>query len=324
MKRTLFVLFLMASTTVQAAERHAVPVILDTDMGSDVDDVGSVAVLHGLANRGEAKILAMGVCIKNPWTPLCLDALNTYFRRPEIPVGVVKGPAFKDLSRYAHKIALEFPHALKRAEDAPDAALLYRQVLAKQPDQSVVMVSIGPLTNLRNLLKSGPDKHSPLGGRELVKQKVRAWVCMGGHFPKGKEFNLECDGPASAYVVQHWPTPAVFSGNEIGAEILTGPGLKQAPVTSPVRRCYQLYNGLTNRASYDQTAVLYAVRGLDGGLSDLWTVKSGGRLFVNNDGSDAWQESADHDQSYLVKKARPEKVAAVIQELMLAAPAGKE
>jgi hypothetical protein len=147
---------------------------------------------------------------------------------------------------------------------------------------------------------------------------------MGGRFPKGKEFNLECDGPAAAYVVQRWPTPVVFSGNEIGAEILTGPGLKQAPVTSPVRRCYQLYNGLTNRASYDQTAVLYAVRGLDGGLADFWTVKSGGRLVVNDDGSDVWQESADHGQAYLVKKAPPETIAAVIQGLMLAAPTGKE
>jgi hypothetical protein len=324
MKRAFLLVIVLAATRVSAAEREPVPVILDTDMASDVDDVGSVALLHALANRGEAKILAMGVCVKNPWTPLCLDAINTYFKRPEIPLGVVKGTAVKDRSLYTRQIAQEFPHALKQAEDAPDAAILYREVLARQPDHSVVMVSVGPLTNLRNLLKSSPDKHSPLAGRDLVKQKVRAWVCMGGRFPKGKEYNLEVDGPASVYVVKHWPTPAVFSGNEIGAEILTGPGLKQAPLTSPVRRAYQLYNRLRNRASYDQTAVLYAVRGLDGGLADFWTVKSGGRLVVNDDGSDAWQESADHDEAYLVKKAPPAKIAETIQELMLAAPADKK
>ena len=320
MKPALFVVFLVASTAVRAAERVAVPVILDTDMASDVDDVGSVAVLHALANRGEAKILAMGVSIRNPWTPLCLDAINTYFKRPEIRLGVVEGPAVAEESLYAQKIAAEFPHALKRAEDAPDAAILYREVLARQPDRSVVMVSIGFLTNLRNLLKSGPDKHSPLGGTELVKQKVRAWVCMGGRFPKGKEYNIEKDVPASVYVVKHWPTPVVFSGFEIGDQILTGPGLKQAPLTSPVRRAYQLYNGLANRASYDQTAVLYAVCGLDGGLADFWTVKSGGRLVVNDDGSDAWQESAGHDQAYLVMKAPARKIAKVIEQLMLASP----
>ena len=96
------------------------------------------------------------------------------------------------------------------------------------------MVSIGPLTNLRNLLKSGPDKHSPLGGRESGEAEGPRLGLHGRPFPKGKEFNLECDGPASAYVVRHWPTPVVFSGNEIGVEILTGPGLKQAPLTSPV------------------------------------------------------------------------------------------
>ena len=32
------------------------PVILDTDIQGDVDDVGAVAVLHALAARGEAEI----------------------------------------------------------------------------------------------------------------------------------------------------------------------------------------------------------------------------------------------------------------------------
>lgn len=57
------------------------PVIFDTDIMGDVDDVGAVAVLHALARRGEARILAMGVCSKHPASPVCLEALNTYFGR---------------------------------------------------------------------------------------------------------------------------------------------------------------------------------------------------------------------------------------------------
>ena len=317
MGKPLFVVVLLASSLVDAGERVPVPVILDTDIASDVDDVGAVAILHAMANRGEAKILAMGVCVKNPWSPLCLDALNTYFNRPEIPIGVVKGPALTDSSKYARKIASEFPHALKKADDAPDAALLYRKVLARQPDGSVVIVSIGPLTNLRNLLRTGPDEHSKLGGHELVKRKVRAWVCMGGKFPAGREYNLVSDGSAAAYVVRNWPTRVVFSGHEIGNAILTGPGLKQAPTTSPVRRAYELYNGLTSRPSYDQTAVLFAVRGLSGGLADLWSLKSNGRLVVNDDGSDVWRESSEQTQSYLVTKIAPPRIAKIIEQLML-------
>jgi hypothetical protein len=84
-----------------------VPLIFDTDMMGDVDDVGTAAVLHALADQGEVNILAMGVCVKNPWSPLCLDALNTYFRRPDTPLGVVKGPAHNRVSKYAQGIAEE-------------------------------------------------------------------------------------------------------------------------------------------------------------------------------------------------------------------------
>jgi hypothetical protein len=314
---------LLTCGELSAAQSAPVPVILDTDMGSDVDDVGAVAVLHALANRGEARILAMGVSIKNEWTPLCLDALNAYFHRPEIPLGVVKGPALRDSSKYARLIAQEYPHSLQSAASLPDAALLYRKILARQPDGSVVMISIGTLTNLRNLLQTPADESSPLSGVELVKQKVRAWVCMGGKFPKGREFNLVSDGPASAFAIRHWPTPIVFSGHEIGNVIMTGPGLKKAAVASPVRRAFELYNGLTPRASYDQTAVLYAIRGLDGGLAEIWSVKSHGYLDVANDGSDVWRDSDDHRQAYLVEKAPPSTVAKIIEDLMLRAAARK-
>jgi hypothetical protein len=252
--------------------------------------------------------------------------LNTYFTRPEIPLGVVKGPAHTGASRYAQRIAEGFPHALHAADDAPDAALVYRQVLARQPERSVVVVSVGQLTNLRNLLKTGPDEYSNLNGMELVKRKVRVWVCMGGKFPAGDEANLINDGPAASYAIGHWPTPIVFSGFEIGEQIMTGTRLGELPERSPVRLAYEQYNGLQNRQSWDQTAVLYAVRGLDGGLADYWLVQSGGSLHVEQDGSDAWQPSPDRQplpdrgQSYLVKKLAPEKIAAVIESLMLHSP----
>ena len=62
---------------VSAAPPQPVRLIFDTDVMGDVDDVGTVAVLHALADLGEAEILAMGVSSKNPWSPLCLSALNT-------------------------------------------------------------------------------------------------------------------------------------------------------------------------------------------------------------------------------------------------------
>jgi len=310
---------IVSLAAVPAPAKPPVPVIFDTDMMGDVDDVGATAVLHALANRGEARILAMGVCVKHPATPLCLDALNTYFGRAEIPIGVVKGAALYEPSKYVDAIAREFPHRLKSAADAPDVVDLYRKVLAAQPDRSVVLVSVGMLTNLRNLLQSRADASSGLDGAALVKKKVRAWVCMGGAFPQGREYNLYCDAPAAVEVVKHWPTPAIFSGFEIGNEIMTGARLRESPSTSPVRRAYELYTGLQNRQSWDLTAVLYAVRGLDDGLADYWGLRSG-RLEVARDGSNVWHDLPDGPHKHLVKKLPPQKVADVIEGLMLEVP----
>ena len=91
-----------------------------------------------------------------------------------------------------------------------------------------------------------------------------------------------------------------------------------------MRRAYELYRP-HHRQSWDQTAVLFAVRGLDGGLADYWDVQGKGQMHIKEDGSDLWRESADKGQYlHLVKKMPPEKIAAVIEELMLQPPQTKQ
>ena len=322
MRTLLAVVLLMSATaaTLRAERGQPNRVIFDTDIQGDVDDVGAVAVLHALADLGEIEILATGVSAKNPFSPPCLDALNIYFGRPDLPLGVVKGPGFLRDSKYAKEIAEEFPHRLKSAEEAPDAAILYRKVLAAQEDNGVVMISVGPVTNMSNLLKTGPDEYSKLSGKELVRRKVKVWVCMGGKIPQGKEANLFHDTAASRNAVRNWPTPIVFSGFEIGKRVMTGAALQRLPPTSPVRRSYQLHNGLKPHFSWDQTAVLYAARGLDGGLDDHWELVTEGHLEITEDGSNTWQSLPDSDHAYLAEKGPPREVAKVIEGLMVRLP----
>ena len=311
-------LFLMAAP-IQADE--PVKIIFDTDIESDVDDVGATAVLHALANRGEAEILAMGVSATYEWSAPCLDALNTFYQRPDIPIGVVKGPgAGSNKSKYAKTIANEFPRSIKPSQELPSAAILYRRILAEQPDNSVVMVSVGFLTNFADLLKTSADQYSRLNGIQLVRKKVSTWVCMGAHYPKGREWNVFKDADASIHAISNWPTPIVFSGFEIGREVMTGAGLKVLAKDWPVRRAYELYNGITNRQSWDQTAVLYAVRGLKGQLDDFWDVGSGGCMQINKDGSSVWNADSPCRHSYLIRKMPPAEVARRIELLMMESP----
>src|SRR5687768_13692567 len=84
-----------------AVGQDPVPVIFDTDMGPDYDDVGAITLLHAFADKGEAKILATMASTKYEGVASVLDVLNTYFGRPDVPVGVPKGQAI-ELKDFQH------------------------------------------------------------------------------------------------------------------------------------------------------------------------------------------------------------------------------
>ena len=86
----LAILVSITSVNAQTGGRQTVSIILDTDIGPDYDDVGAIAVLHALADRGEAKPLAVISSNKNELTVPCIDVLNTFFGRPELLTGAPK------------------------------------------------------------------------------------------------------------------------------------------------------------------------------------------------------------------------------------------
>ncbi len=181
------------------------------------------------------------------------------------------------------------------------------------------------LTNLRNLLDSRPDQHSKLNGEALVKQKVRQWVCMGGIFPGGRfpdgggEYNVMWDTAASVRAINDWPTPIVFSGFEIGAKIFSGARLKETSTNNPVRACYQHFNGLKNRESWDLTAVLYAVRG----AGDYWTLSEPGFCVMHarvTHGHNEWLPAPNKQHRYLIQKMPPAELGRQLDELLVEPP----
>jgi len=303
-----------------------VPIIFDTDMSTDVDDVGALATLHALEDRGEAEILAIGTSERNKWQPLCVDAINTFYGHDDIPMGRAPSSAVRFGSKYTKRIATEFPRSRnwQISVDAPLAVNVYRRVLADQPDDSVVMVSVGFLTNFAELLKSKPDEHSDLNGVDLVEKKVRLWVAMGGEIPSGKETNLMVDEDASKYALKHWPTEIVFSPLKIGGSIRTGAGLAELPEDHPIRRAYKLHKGeFADHSTFDQSAVLYAVRGIDGGPAlDHWTLSDPGWMRMKTDGKNEWVSDPEGQHRYLKEKRDPKKIAREIERLMMYTPDG--
>jgi hypothetical protein len=310
-------------------------ILFDTDMETDCDDAGALGILHVLADQHECEILATVASVRDLNSVATIDAINTYYHRPRLPLGMVKGPGVIEKSKYAAFIAKGFPNRVKSADDIPEAAVVYRDILEKAPDHSVTIVTVGYLTNLRNLLNlSGNDEHP--GGRSLIQAKVAKWVCLGGNFRghpalddlKLGNVNFQRDAASALDVIQHWPpsVPVVFVGREIGSVpsgLQVGTCLATTPENNPVRMAYFYYfsGALKDRHVADLVTVLYAVRG----LRDYWDIHSGGSMDLQPDMTFTWKSQPDRHQSYLLKKLHEGKpndheIEAVLAELLTRPP----
>ena len=308
--------------------QRATPVILDTDIGPDYDDVGAMALLHAFEDLGEAKTLATISCNAFETTVPTLSVLNTYFHRPEIPIGIVKSNVPNEACKqlWAQAIIRNYPHPLKSNAEAMEAVRLYRKTLSSQPDKSVTIITIGFFTNLANLLSSKPDEFSSLTGNELVRKKVKQLVSMAAGIGKdGKsayEFNVVIDAGAARKVLAEWPTPILLSGFEIGEKVLTGGRLikneeiKQSPVKDAYLVALKADNNTVGRNSWDQTAVLVAIRGYS-----LYFNSRNVNFEINADGRNVLVPGENF--AYLTEKIPPVEVAKVIEDLMMHQPGKK-
>lgn len=325
-RKLVFAFLLFFSTSLIAQKKNPPSIIFDTDIGPDYDDVGAITILHVLADRSEAKILATVASNKYEGIAAVLNVFNTYFNRPDIPIGVPKGKALdlKDSQHWTDSILQKYPHSIKYNSQVPEAVEVYRKVLSAQPDHSVTIVTVGFFTNLANLLKSTGDRFSKLSGKELVKRKVKLLVSMGGWFPSGTEFNISKDATSSKEALEQWPTKVIFSGFEIGKNIKTGlPLIHNKKIhNSPVKDVFRIaipqnVQDSVGRMSWDETAVLVAVKG----YSPFFTLCPG-KIELKNDGSNSWIKG-NLGQFYLIEKEDPAKIAAVINDLMMTQPKNK-
>lgn len=326
MKQILVLLsgLLLQPCLISAQQNHKpIPIIFDSDMGPDYDDVGAIAMLHAFADSGYVNILATVSSTKYEGVAAVFNVFNTYFKRPGILIGVPKGKALelKDRQHWTDSVLLNYPHQIKKNDEIPDAIEVYRKTLASQADKSVTIVTVGFLTNLASLLQSPPDKYSTLNGKELVKQKVKQLVCMAGSFPSGSEFNVNRDAAASQITFNDWPTPILLSGVEIGFKIKTGLPLinNKAIQNSPVKDVFRISIPLdpqdsAGRMSWDETAVLIAVKGYE-----PWYNIVKGKMIVADNGSNTWSdEPAIH--SYLTEAVSPIVVQDLINKLIMHQP----
>ena len=268
---------LAACFAAQAAQPDApaIDVILDTDIGGDVDDVLALGLLHALESRGECRLLAVTITKNDRRAATLADAVNTFYGRDAIPIGIVADGPDRDAGTHLSLGDVRDDGRLRYPSDivpaaVPEAVSLLRRTLADRPDGSVVMIQVGLSTNLARLLRSSPDEASPLVGDDLVKRKVRLLSIMAGWFQPVKrkiraEYNVVADIESARAIAADWPTPIVWSGYEIG----TAMRYPQESIDRdyryvahhPLPEAYRLgFPRPHDRPTWDLTSVLHAVR----------------------------------------------------------------
>jgi inosine-uridine nucleoside N-ribohydrolase len=312
-------LLLSACQIVKPTITDPVKIIFDSDMGPDYDDVGALTMLHAFADSSKAEILATMASNRYELVAPCLNVINTYYGRPDIPVGSPKthGVNIGCSQHWTDSLVAKYPHTILSNSQALDAVSLYRKILAAQRDTSVVIVTVGFLTNLNDLLLSKADNISALNGNDLVVKKVKQLVSMAGIFPEGSEFNVREDSTSSKYVFDHWPTRIIFSGFEIGNKILTGNKLRGSSLKSPAKMAYSIAIPISpqdknGRQSWDQTAVLTAVKGSAFAFDEIK-----GQMVTEPSGFNRWINKADGLHAYLLFKKSPEELSELIESYMM-------
>jgi purine nucleosidase len=165
-------------------------IILDTDIGSDVDDALALAMLLGSDSidflgittvYGDTKLraqIAAHLCHLANRSIQVFAGLEKPLSGREVWVSGFEGKAFSNLDQYApeNKSAVDF---------------LVEKV--NQNPGQIEVIAIGPLSNIASAIKQA----------ESFATNVKQLWIMGGDFTKGKiEHNFKCDAAAAKIVLE--------------------------------------------------------------------------------------------------------------------------
>ena len=269
MMRTILLLVLAATTDA------VVELIIDTDLGFDVDDAGAIAVANHLQDLGLCEL--RGVVHNTGFVEGigAVDSIMNYYGRGNDTraYGAYKGAwassddAQAAQDRYATAMSERWPSRVAGAGDVGGAADAYGRLLAASTNGSVVIASIGEPTALRDALQAHKDLFA-------AKVKQIVYMDLGYNFGCGDAAGSDwspwlgsTDGCAGAakYVVDHMPASVQQVFSPAGEDVLTGSRFHDGDGcgAGPAKFAYETWTNYGSRPSWDLIATYYAVAGLE-------------------------------------------------------------
>jgi inosine-uridine nucleoside N-ribohydrolase len=207
----------------QAKPGQAVPMVIVTDPGFDVDDETALVLAAGLQRRGWVDVkAAVATTVPSRERALLAKGVLRQLGLGHVPVGIGLNHQPQWFPPEAHRLQSDF-NALP-AEVADDAQALLRQTLTAAPDRSMTVLILAAMGDIAQLLATEPD---------LFRQKVQQVVVMGGVLPETAS-GLQPDAVSTN--TRHHPAAAeaVFrtvQAMDIPITVVTAAAATQAPVS---------------------------------------------------------------------------------------------
>ena len=227
-------------------------VIIDTDLGSSMDDLFAIDLAARMHRAGKLDLMAVMMDRPDGHDPTGKGEFLVFADRylaslglGNLPIGKAMSPVGMDTPQYVFNpywtliysnnvtgagLLMPTNRMPEEIRSLTNAITLYRRLLNDAPDKSVVICSTGFLSNLRALMDSGEDYEGDgiwSTGLNLIAAKVKELRIMGGCFDystapdgtDGAEYNFAGDPAAAKKVVEEWPTPVVLSPWEVGLQL---------------------------------------------------------------------------------------------------------
>ncbi len=186
-------LMLLGLMLIPWLQMNAVPkIIFDSDIAgvnengkdrSDIDDLSALVLLNALADMEKCEILCIVTNTRSDKVVEMIDAVNTYYNNPNVPIGIKGGSSnlIRVTNSYSKIIADNYKHKQKSA-NAPSATEVLRNALSSISESDTVIYIHADVIAYWNVLcigaflESSPDDISGLNGWELFNAKVDRFV----------------------------------------------------------------------------------------------------------------------------------------------------
>jgi hypothetical protein len=312
-------------------------ITFDTDFGTSIDSVLTIALLRAMAAKGECRVISVSVTNSNLKAAQAEEALTDFYLGPR-PTGrgfgggggggdkiglatdgkikaetpVIK--AILDKKNAEGKPA--YPYTIESFVDTADCGVTMRNMLLAQNDLNAVVLLDGPATNMVRLM----DLY---GAKPQITAKVKQLVAAVGAYPNGQaEAGIHTDIAAARKLFADWPTPIIAVGTEVG-EAVPYPGASidkdfSWATEHPLVDAYKAYKSMPYDAiTPGMAAALYASHPDDG----YFKLSEPGTITVMDDGRTKFTPGASGKHQYLIADpAQKDKIQQLYVELISAKP----